>query len=171
MFRPEPFVVDVAEGVLADLRERIRRTRWPRDLDDGSWRLGADLAFLRALLQFWSDDFDWREVERRLNRFPQFRVDIEGASTHFVHLRATGAGSSGEPAIPILLGHGWPNTFADLLDLARRLTDPTRFGADPSAPVFDVVIPSLPGYAFSTLPDRPFSWREVPGMGVQLMAG
>ncbi len=172
-FRPETFVIDVPEDVLADLRDRIRSTRWPRDLDDGSWHLGADLAFLRALLDHWSDAFDWREVERRLNRFPQFRVDIQGASTHFVHLRAAGAGAAGagEPAIPILLAHGWPNTFVDLLDLARRLTDPTRFGADPSTPVFDVVIPSLPGYGFSTLPDRPFSWREVPGMWVELMAG
>src|SRR5258705_12763182 len=121
MFRPEPFVVDVAEDVLADLRERIRRTRWPRDLDDRSWHLGADLAFLRALLRFWSDDFDWREVERRLNRYPQVRVDIGGASTHFVHLRAAGAPRPRDGASPTLLRHGRPTTRSDPLGLARHL--------------------------------------------------
>jgi pimeloyl-ACP methyl ester carboxylesterase len=172
VFRPEPFAIDVPDEVLVDLRDRIGRTRWPKDLDDGSWHLGADRTYLERLLSYWGDGFDWRSLERRLNAYPQFLVEIDGWPTHFVHLRARArAGADPDAAIPILLGHGWPNTFADLLDLADRLADPWRFGADEAAPAFDVVVPSLPGYIFSALPDRRFSWREVPQILVELMNG
>jgi pimeloyl-ACP methyl ester carboxylesterase len=168
MPRPEPFTIAVPDDVLADLRDRIGRTRWPNDLDDGSWRLGADRTYLQGLLAHWLERFDWRAQERRLNGYPQFTIEIDGAQQHFVHLRAAAPGFT--PATPILLGHGWPNTFADLLDLADRLADPVRFGSDHALPAFDVVIPSLPGYIFSGMPDRPF-WRDVPRMWADLMTG
>ena len=170
MLQPELFSIDITDEALADLRDRIGRTRWPTDLHGGGWHLGADRTYLQELLAYWHDGFDWRAEERWLNGYPQFRVHLDGAPIHFVHLRAVRSGGS-QSAIPILLGHGWPNTFADLLDLADRLADPTRFGAGDDAPAFDVVVPSLPGYIFSGMPDRPFFWRDVPRMWVELMAG
>ena len=169
MLTIESFAIDVPDDALADLRDRIGRTRWPTDLGDGSWRLGADRTYLENLLAYWRDEFDWRARERRLNDYPQFTAVIDGARQHFVHLRAAAGGTS-LPPTPILLGHGWPNTFVDLLDLADRLADPVRFAADPGTRAFDVVLPSLPGYTFSGMPARPF-WRHVPRMWVELMAG
>jgi pimeloyl-ACP methyl ester carboxylesterase len=170
MLQPEPFTIDISNKVLADLRSRISGTRWPADLDDGSWRLGADRSYLQGLLAYWREAFDWRAQERRLNAYPQFRIELDDAPQHFVHLRGVKPAVTSPAPIPILLGHGWPNTFADLLDLADRLADPGRFGGDADSQAFDVVIPSLPGYVFSGLPPRPWTWAETPRLWVELMA-
>jgi pimeloyl-ACP methyl ester carboxylesterase len=143
--RVEPFTIAVEEPVLSDLRERIRNTRWPDQLPDAAWHQGTDLHYLRALLDYWAEGFDWRAQERRLNGFDQFREELDGVRIHFVHERArTGRG------VPLILTHGWPSTFAELLPLVPLLTDPAAHGID--GPGFDVVIPSLPGYGFSERP-------------------
>jgi len=143
----EPFSIDVDQEVLDDLRTRIRNTRWPHQLPDAGWDQGTDIAYLRDVLAYWADGFDWREQERRLNELDNFRADVDGVRIHFVHERARGEG-----ALPLILTHGWPSAFVEFLPVLPLLTDPRSHGID--GPGFDVVVPSLPGYGFSERPAR-----------------
>jgi pimeloyl-ACP methyl ester carboxylesterase len=159
----EPFSIRVEEKVLADLRTRIRNTRWPDQAPGGPWEQGTDLAYLRRLLAYWSDEFDWRAQERELNTFDHFRAEVDGVRIHFVHERASrGRG------IPLILTHGWPSTFVELLPLVPLLTEPEAHGID--CPGFDLVIPSLPGYGFSARPARA-NYRSIAAMWHRLMRG
>jgi pimeloyl-ACP methyl ester carboxylesterase len=137
---------------LGDLRDRLRRTRWPAPAPGPAWSLGTDLDYLRDLVAYWADGFDWAAQQDRLNGYPQFLADVDGQTVHFVHLRGGG--------VPLLLAHGWPSTFAELLPLADRL-----------APDFDVVIPSLPGCCWSTRPDRPHTMPDTARLWHRLMTG
>jgi pimeloyl-ACP methyl ester carboxylesterase len=161
----EPFSIQVAEPVLADLRARIRNTRWPDQAPGGGWEQGTDLAYLRGVLASWADEFDWRAQERELNRFDHFRAELDGIHIHFVRQQARRGGG-----IPLVLTHGWPSAFVELLPLAPLLTDPEAHGID--GPAFDVVIPSLPGYGFSERPARTgVNYRYVAGLWHRLMRG
>ena len=132
----EPFTVRVGDDVLVDLRERLTRTRWPDEADGAGWALGTDLAYLRDLVAYWRDGYDWRRAEAHLNTFAQYRTDIDGVTIHLVHERSV----SGARPLPLILTHGWPSTFAELLPIVRALTDPAAHGGDPSD-AFDVVDP------------------------------
>lgn len=143
------FRIDVPDAVLADLDERLARTRWPDQLAGTDWSYGADTKYIRELAEYWQREFDWREQERKLNRFEHYRADIDGLTIHFVHAK-----SRDPNAIPILLLHGWPSSFVQMLDLIPYLTDPAAHGM-PNAPSFHVVAASLPGFGFSSIPTRP----------------
>ena len=160
-----PFSIRVGEDVLSDLRTRIRKTRWPDQAPGVAWGQGTDLEYLRQALAYWADEFDWRAQERELNAFDQFRAELDGLHIHFVHERAPrGRG------IPLILSHGWPSTFVELLPLVPLLTDPEAHGIN--GPAFDVVIPSLPGYAFSDRPARTgVTTRYTAGLWHRLMRG
>jgi pimeloyl-ACP methyl ester carboxylesterase len=159
----EPFAVEVAQAILDDLDERLARVRWARELDGPGWEDGASRAWLPTLVGWWRGGFDWRAQEAALNRFAHFRTTIDGVGLHFVHERGRG-----RAPLPIVLTHGWPSTFYELLGLVGPLTDPAAHGGDPRD-AFDVVIPSLPGYAFSDpLPGRG-SARRIPALWVALM--
>jgi pimeloyl-ACP methyl ester carboxylesterase len=165
--RISPFTIQVEEEVLADLRARIHRTRWPDQLPGMGWEQGADLDELRQLLDYWADAFDWRAQERALNTFHHFRAELDGVRIHFVHARAHGGGGQ---AIPLILTHGWPSTFVELLPLVPLLTDPAAHGI--AGPAFDLVIPSLPGYGFSERPARTgVNYRYVAALWHRLMRG
>jgi hypothetical protein len=141
-----PFRVDVPEAELDDLRERLRRTRWPeRETVDG-WSQGVPLGYLRELCAYWADGYDWRVVEGRLNVLPQLRSRIDGLEIHAVHARSPHPG-----ALPLLLTNGWPRSIVEYLDVIGPLTDPPAYGGDP-ADAFHVVCPTLPGYGFSGKP-------------------
>jgi pimeloyl-ACP methyl ester carboxylesterase len=164
--RVEPFSVAVDPGVLDDLRVRIRRARLPEPAPGHQWAQGTDRRWLNDLLSYWADGFDWSAAERDLNRFAHFRARIGDAVIHFVHERARhGAG------IPIVLSHGWPSCFAELLPLVPLLTDPAAHGIE--GPAFDVVIPSLPGYGFSPRPAVAggVTYRYVAALWHALMRG
>ncbi|MER6808992.1 epoxide hydrolase family protein [Spirillospora sp. NPDC000708] len=151
-----PFRVEIPQADLDDLRDRLARVRFadelPRDqVTTGEpagpvqpgWEYGVPVSFVRDLVARWRDEYDWRAHEARLNAVPQFTTEIDGQLVHFAHVR------SPEPdATPLILTHGWPNTFAEYLDLIGPLTDPRAHGGDPST-AFHVVIPSLPGFGFS----------------------
>jgi len=160
---PQPFRLSVPEGQLADLQQRLAAARLPEPTPGEAWAAGTDLDYLAGLLRYWQDGFDWRRQEAWLNSFPQFTVRIEGQLVHFVHVRAPG-GTAGSPApIPIILSHGWPYSFAEMLPLAQLL-------ANGPGPAFDVVIPSLPGFAFSEpMRHRPFTADGVARLWHRLM--
>jgi pimeloyl-ACP methyl ester carboxylesterase len=140
--------VAVPEETLADLKDRIARTRWPDEVPGAGWDYGTNLAFLHGLLARWQDGFDWRGREVELNRLPHFRATIDGLGIHFVHAR------SKEPdALPILLTHGWPSTFCEMSRLIPLLADPASHGGR-AEDAFHVVVPSLPGFGFSDIPAR-----------------
>ena len=142
----EPFRIHIDDHDIDDLQRRLRETRWSQSIDGAGWEMGMDAAYLRSLSDYWRSQFDWRRVELSLNRLPHFQARGDDGSIHFVHLKGSGA----DP-IPIVLTHGWPSTFAELLELGQMLATPAAFGAAASEG-FDVVIPSLPGYAFSSAP-------------------
>jgi len=160
-----PFSIQIEEEILSDLRERIRKTRWPDQSPGAAWEQGTDLVYLRQLLAYWADEFDWRARERELNAADHFRAELDGAHIHFVHERA----KNGQ-GIPLILTHGWPSTFAELLPLVPFLTDPEAYGIE--GPAYDVVIPSLPGYAFSERPAQMgVNYQHVASLWHRLMHG
>lgn len=144
-----PFQVKVAESVVADLKERLRRTRWPGEVPDSGWTYGTNLAYLRELVDYWTTDFDWRAAESRLNAWPQFTTEVDGLPIHFAHIRGKGT-----RPLPILLIHGWPGSYFEFIRIADLLADPVAhsFSEDDA---FDVVIPSVPGFGFSPDHGRP----------------
>jgi pimeloyl-ACP methyl ester carboxylesterase len=159
----EPFTIAVSEEVLSDLRDRIQRTRWPDHIAGSGWDYGTDFDYLRSLVATWADEFDWRKKERELNRFANYRANIDGLKIHFVHERGNG------PApLPIVLTHGFPSSFVEHLDLLPLLTDPAAHGGR-AEDAFDVVITSLPGYGFSEPLPGPTLEGKVADMWCRLL--
>jgi pimeloyl-ACP methyl ester carboxylesterase len=164
--RPDPFIPQAAPGALEDLRARLRATRWPDAPEDAGWSLGTDLAYLRELVAYWADGFDWPAQEAALARLPRFRAGVGGLGIHFVHARATG--SAGR-VLPLVLCHGWPDSFWRYAKLVPLLADPGAHGADP-ADAFDVVVPDMPGYGYSDRPHGPpLDAITVAGLWAELM--
>jgi pimeloyl-ACP methyl ester carboxylesterase len=150
----QPFTINIPQADLDDLHERLARTRWPGDLPGLGWSRGVPLDYLRQLAEYWRSGYDWRAEEARLNVLPQFTTEIEGQTIHFLHVK------SPEPrAMPLLITHGWPSSPVEFLRVIGPLTDPRAHGGDP-ADAFDLVIPSLPGYGFST-PVRATGWGNL----------
>jgi epoxide hydrolase len=153
-----PFRIEVPEADLVDLRDRLARTRWPEPATVGGWTQGVPLDYARDLCEHWRRRYDWRRCEAELNALPQFRTTLDGGGddgvdVHFLHVR-----SPHVDALPLLLTHGWPGSVVEFLDVVGALTDPP----DP-ADAFHLVIPSLPGYGFSSKP-------AVAGWGVERIA-
>jgi pimeloyl-ACP methyl ester carboxylesterase len=161
----EPFQIAVPDDVLDDLRERLVRTRFTSASDSAYWAAGVDPGYLRELVGCWADEFDWRAAETALNAYPHYIAEVRGRRVHYVHLRSATPG-----ALPLILSHGWPSSFVEMLPVARRLADPASYSGDP-AEAFDVVIPSLPGFLYSEPPDGPFTRRGVAEMWHALMTG
>ncbi len=154
-----PFRIDIPDAELTDLRDRLRRTRWPDEEPVADWSQGVPLAYLRELCTYWMEEYDWRATERRLNALPQFHADVDGLGIHLIHVR-----SPHEDALPLVLTHGWPGSVLEFEKVIRPLTEP----ADP-ADAFHVVVPSLPGYGFTDRPTEPgwtvqriaATWRKL----------
>lgn len=144
---PQPFTIAVPQATLDDLRQRLERTRWIADARPEGWDGGLDLGYLRELVAYWHSGFQWREQERRLNAFRQYRIVLKnGQGLHFIHERGRGP-----RPLPIVLTHGFPDSFTRFAKLIGPLSDPAAHGGDPED-AFDVVVPSLPGYGFSGQP-------------------
>jgi epoxide hydrolase len=153
-----PFRIEVPEAELADLRRRLRQTRWPEREPVADWSQGVPLAYLRELCDYWADGYDWRATEARLNALPQFQTEIDGIRIVFAHVR-----SPRLDALPLILTHGWPGSVVEFLKVIGPLSDPAAHGGD-DTDAFHVVCPSLPGYGFSGKPDRT-------GWGIGRIAG
>ncbi len=144
-----PFEIAVPDAAIADLQRRLRNTRLPDQIDNSSWEYGTDIAYLTELIEYWQDDFDWREQETQLNQFDQFKTEIDGLAMHFIHQR-----SENPDAIPLMIVHGWPGSISEFTKIIGPLTDPLAHGGD-SADAFHVIAPSLPGFGFSGIPNQP----------------
>lgn len=143
-----PFTVSISDEKLVTVLDRFRTARFPQRLGNGDWSLGMSDEFMHRFVDYVVNEYDWRAVEQRLNAHPQFRADVDGYGLHFYHV----AGEGDNPT-PLVLTHGWPGSVYEFLKIIESLTRPSKFGSDP-ADSFSVVIPSVPGYGFSTLAEN-----------------
>jgi pimeloyl-ACP methyl ester carboxylesterase len=141
-----PFSVEISQEQIDNLRRRIEATRWPTAELVRDASQGIQLAFLQELARYWAEDYDFGRLEERLNALPQYKTEIDGLGIHFIHVK-----SQQENALPLIITHGWPGSVIEMLDLIAPLTDPAAHGGD-SKDAFDLVIPSIPGYGFSSQP-------------------
>lgn len=159
-----PFHIDIPQATLDNLGERLARTRWPDEVEGAGWDYGTNLTYLKALVSYWQQTFDWRKQEEKLNQFAQFRVDIDGLGIHFIHERGKGPNP-----LPLLLFHGWPDSFYRYHKVIPLLTNPASYGGNP-ADSFDVIVPSLPGFGFSDRPcKRGWKTSEANALWAHLM--
>jgi pimeloyl-ACP methyl ester carboxylesterase len=142
----EKFHIQVEEKVLNDLRAKLGQVRWPEQMDGAEWEQGTELSYLQSLVAYWRDSFNWRQQEAELNRLAHFRSEVDGLSIHFIHERGVGPSP-----LPIILTHGWPDSFTRYQKIIPLLTDPASHGGDP-IDSFDVIVPSIPGFGFSSRP-------------------
>lgn len=160
-----PFTIRVPDAVLVDLKDRLARARLPDELEGVGWQYGTNQAYLKELIAYWRDKFDWRAQERRLNQFEQYKTNIAGLDIHFIHRRSKHPG-----ALPLMMTHGWPGSFMEFSKMIGPLTDPVAHGGR-AEDAFHVVIPSVPGYGFSDKPHKPgYNARQMAGLMVALMA-
>jgi microsomal epoxide hydrolase len=159
-----PTRIDISPDVIADLRERLGRTRWFDGIAGSGWDYGTDIAYLRELCEYWRSGFDWSSVQDRFNTFDQVETWVEGQRIHAFHVR-----SPRPDATPLLLVHGWPGSVIEFIDCMGPLSDPDAHGA-PGAPAFHVVCPSIPGYGFSgPTAERGWNVRRISGAFDDLM--
>ena len=163
MAAPTPFAVDWSQSDVAHVLDRVRAYPFPPAPVDGGWGYGCDEDFLKALCAYWTGGYDWRAAQAELNRFPQFTARVEDFDLHFIHVVGEAGGKR-----PLLLSHGWPGSHYEFWGALEKLAFPSRFGGDP-ADAFDLVIPSLPGFGFSSKPVRPFGQRGTARLFNKLM--
>ncbi len=144
----ERFQINIPQLTLDDLNERLERARWPDEIEEAGWDYGTNAAYLRELTHYWQHDYDWRKHEADLNVFNHFRAEIDGLGLHFIHEKGKGA-----KPLPLLLTHGWPDSFWRFHKLIPLLTDPESYGGQ-AEDTFDVVVPRIPGFGFSDKPTR-----------------
>ena len=158
------FIINIPEHVLDDLRERLSHARLPDEVEGAGWDYGTNLGYMQEVVDYWQNRFDWRAAEAELNRYRHFRTEIEGSGIHFIHERGKGP----EP-MPLILTHGWPDSFYRYHAIIPLLTDPAAHGGDP-ADAFDVIVPSMPGYGFSDRPhERGMTSARIADLWARLM--
>ncbi|MDD1795502.1 epoxide hydrolase [Enterovibrio sp. ZSDZ42] len=143
-----PFKIDIPDEDIADLKVRLKQTRFTDEIDDAGWDYGTNLSYLKQLIQYWLTEFDWRTEEKALNEFDQYKTNIDGIDVHFIHQR-----SNYKNAKTLVLTHGWPGSFMEFSKIIGPLTDPVRYGGQ-IEDAFNVVVPSLPGFGFSDRPSK-----------------
>ena len=154
----QSFKIDIPQATLDDLRARLARTRWPDEVEGAGWDYGTNLQYMKELADYWQHTYDWRKQEARLNQFAQFKAEVDGVGIHFIHERGKGPNP-----LPIILTHGWPDSFYRMHKIIPLLTDPASYGGDP-ADSFDVIVP---GFGFS---DRPRERGMTSGRVAELWA-
>jgi pimeloyl-ACP methyl ester carboxylesterase len=133
----KPFTVNISQQVLDDLKLRLSLTRWPDEIEGSAWDYGSSLSYMKELTAYWQHTFDWRSVETEINSYPNFLADIDGHQVHFMHIKG-----KGKQSVPLMITHGWPGSFLEMMKLIPLLTEDADFS-------FDLVIPSIPGFGFS----------------------
>lgn len=164
----DPFSIHIPDEEVADLKRRLQRTRFPNEPEGNEhWDYGTNLSYMERLVEYWRDDFDWPKMETELNRFPQYHATLtdeegEDHTIHFIYERGTG-----DNTVPLILTHGWPSTFREFLDVVDPLSHPEKYGRP--GPAFDVIIPSLIGFGFSSLPRKPIGPAAIADLWHRLM--
>jgi epoxide hydrolase len=159
-----PFRVNIPQGIVERILGRVRDAQWPDKLDASDWRYGANWDYMKALAQYWIEQFEWRKAEANLNRYPQFLARVGDYDIHFYHVKGTGP-----KPVPLILTHGWPGSVFEFLEAIGPLSDPVRSGGA-AEDAFDVIIPSLPGFGFSSKPEgKPIGPRATAGLWHRLM--
>jgi len=160
-----PFTIQIPDEVLSDLKQRLARARFPDEVEGADWRYGTNLAYLKQLVAYWRDRYDWRAQERALNQFEQFKTNIDGLNVHFIWRK-----SKERNAFPLLITHGWPGSVAEFTKIIGPLADPVAYGGR-AEDAFDVVAPSIPGYGFSDKPRTPgYNAAKMAEIEAKLMA-
>ena len=162
--KPQPFSISVAQETLDDLQQRLAQTRWPDDIEGAGWDYGTNPGYLKELTTYWQHQYNWRKQEAMLNQFHHYKASIDGLGIHFIHEHG-----KGPKPLPILLTHGWPDSFFRMTKLIPLLTDPEAHGGK-AKDAFDVVVPSIPGYGFSDRPTKKgFNAERVADLFARLM--
>lgn len=160
----QPFKINIPEETLSDLKVRLENTRWPDEILESDWNYGANLKYMRDLVEYWKTQFDWRSQEKILNSYNHFKTNIDGLNIHFIYERGKGPNPT-----PLIITHGWPSSFVEMLKIIRLLTDPAKYGGNPEDS-FDVIVPSLPGFGFSDRPTQPgCNVQKIADIWMQLM--
>src|SRR3989441_6697282 len=160
-----PFKIHIPDAVLLDLKQRLSRARFADEFPDAGWDYGTNLAYLKSLVDYWREKYDWRAQEKRLNQFDQFKTNIDGVDIHFIHQK-----SKNPNAMPLLLLNGWPSSIIEYEKVIGPLTDPAAYGGRVEDG-FHVVIPAMPGFGFSGKPrEKGYDPERIARMWVQLMA-
>ena len=156
----QPFSANVPQKVLDDLKSRLQHVRWPDEVAGSGWAYGSNLAYMKELSNYWLNNFDWRRIENEINQYPNFKAEIDGHQIHFLHIKG-----KGKTSVPLIITHGWPGSFVEMLKLIPLLTNDTEFS-------FDLVIPSIPGFGYSEKIAREgVDSAYVAGLWHQLMHG
>ncbi len=157
------FTIDIPQATLDDVQVRLGRTRWPNEIEGAEWDYGTNLDYLKSLVDYWQHAFDWRAQEAKLNQFAQFRTEIDGLGIHFIYEPGKGPNPT-----PLILTHGWPDSFYRMHKILPLLTDPARYGGS-SSESFDVIVPSLPGFGFSDRPHQHVTQAQTAELWARLM--
>jgi pimeloyl-ACP methyl ester carboxylesterase len=158
-----PFSIDVAPAVLSDLQQRLAKTRWSYQIEGSRWSAGTDVDYLKQLVDYWQHSYDWRKHEQALNQFAHFKTDVDKVGIHFIHERG-----KGPRPFPLILTHGYPDSFYRFAKIIPMLTDPMSFGGR-AEDAFDVVVPDLPGYGFSDKPTEHGTIFRIHDLWARLM--
>ena len=151
----KPFKLDIPDKVLQEIYTKVKNYPWHEMPDDGGWKYGSNLDYMKEISNYWIKDFDWRKHEAEINQFPNFTTIVDDIEIHFIHEKGSGSNPT-----PLLLMHGWPGSVIEFLHIIERLAHPEKFGGNIDD-AFDVVVPSLPGFGFSGRPSRPMGPRKI----------
>jgi len=159
----KPFKVDISDQIIKDIYDKVKKYPWHEMPNDGGWKYGTNLDYMKEISKYWVSEFDWRKHEKEINKFPNFITKVDDIDIHFIHEKG-----SGSKPMPLLISHGWPGTIVEFLHIIEKLAHPERFGGK-EEDAFDVIAPSLPGFGFSGRPSRPIGPRKMANIFNNLM--
>jgi len=159
----KPFKVDISEENLQNIYSKVKNYQWHEMPDDGGWNYGTNLDYMKDFSKYWVEKFDWRKIEEKINKFQNFKSNIDGVDIHFIHEKGSGSNPK-----PLLLSHGWPGSIVEFLHIIDPLAHPEKFGGK-EEDAFNVIVPSLPGFGFSGKPSKPIGPRKMASIFNSLM--
>ena len=158
-----PFKVKIPDEIIQNIDSKVKNYSWHEMPDDGGWDYGTNLDYMKEFSKYWLENYNWRETEKKINRFKNFKCNIDNIDIHFIHEKG-----SGKNPRPLLLSHGWPGSIVEFLHIIEKLAHPEKFGGN-EEDAFDVIVPSLPGFGFSSRPARPIGPRKMSSIFNKLM--
>ena len=158
-----PFKVKIPDEIIQNINSKVKNYSWHEMPDDGGWDYGTNLDYMKEFSKYWLENYNWRETEKKINRFKNFKCNIDNIDIHFIHEKG-----SGKNPRPLLLSHGWPGSIVEFLHIIEKLAHPEKFGGN-EEDAFDVIVPSLPGFGFSSRPERPIGPRKMSSIFNKLM--